>query len=351
MEKPLAVDGSQGEGGGQILRTTLSLAALLGRPVTIHRIRANRPKPGIRPQHLAGVRALAEITGGELRGGSVGSTELSFTPGPVRPGHYRFAIGTAGATSLVAALLLPPLLFAKAPSRLVISGGTHVPFSPPFHYLREIFLPALAQMGGQAGAAISRWGWYPHGGGEMIMDITPCPGLAPFRRPERGPLDRLELLAGSSRLPPHIGEREIAAARERLAVQGHHLTARTESAEAAGPGNMLFLRAAFAQTTAGFSALGKRGKPAEAVADDLCRSWLAFAASRATVDRFLADQLILYLALAQGDSEFLADTVSSHLTTNMAVVEQLLPVRFHCDRASGQVRVRGCGFRPPLLER
>ena len=347
MVKFLTIDGSQGEGGGQILRSVLSLSALLQQPVTVNNIRAKRSKSGLRPQHLAGVRALAEITGGELFGAHKNSTKLSFAPGPVRPGQYRFDIGTAGSTSLLLAALLPPLLFADAPTRLTITGGTHVPFSPTFHYLHKIFLPTLAQMGGRVSASINRWGWYPHGGGEIVIDIAPCTGLRGIQWLERGPLSSLELLVGLSQLPNHIAAREEERVKERLAAHGYRVTSLVKETPAAGPGNMLFLSAEFTQATVGFSALGRRGKPAESVADELCQSWFDFVNTAATVDRFLGDQLILYLALARGVSVLRCGQISRHLSTNIKVVDQFLPVRFNCQSATGEIRVTGAGFMPP----
>ena len=160
------IDGSQGEGGGQILRTALSLSALLGLPVTIENIRANRPKAGLRPQHLTAVKALKEICGAEVEGMAVDSRRIAFRPGRVRPGNYFFDVGTAGSVTLILQALLLPLALAPGPSRIKLRGGTHVPWSPPYHYLAEVFLPTLALMGIQTAVRLGKWGWYPKGGGE-----------------------------------------------------------------------------------------------------------------------------------------------------------------------------------------
>lgn len=342
MTGTLRVDGSLGEGGGQMLRTALSLAALLERPVELFNIRAKRKMPGLRPQHLTAVKALAKICGAELHGAHVNSTELFFAPQTIQGGHYRFDIGTAGAVSLVFAAVLPPLLFTTSPSKVMITGGTHVPFSPPFHYIDSIFLPALGQMGGQVAVTLRRWGWYPKGGGEIEVDINPCRVLLPFQNADRGELNSLRLLVGLSNLPFHIAEREATYVKDRLAKEGYGVDKRIVSEESYGQGNMVFLLSSFGKAAAGFSALGKKGRPAEKVAEDVCRQWFSFeSVARATVDLHLADQLVLYMALAAGKSFFVTERITEHLQTNINIIEQFLPVCFEIDPRSHRVRVEG----------
>jgi RNA 3'-terminal phosphate cyclase (ATP) len=343
MAEPLSIDGSYGEGGGQILRTALALAALLGRPVTIDHIRANRPKPGLRPQHLRAVRALAEITAAGLQGDRENSTRLTFMPQKLRGGTFRFDIGTAGACTLLVAAVLPPLLFAPEPSEVVITGGTHVPFSPPYHYFAEVFLPVIAAMGGKVESKLGRWGWYPAGGGEIKLQITPCRRLKAMRLEERGELQSLQLLIGLTNLPAHIAGREEETLQRQLTASGYRLESRLVTPTSAGQGNGLFLKAAFARTVVAFSALGRRGVPAEQVAGEVGHAWLTFVQSRAAVDLHLADQLIPYMALADGDSSLVTEQLSGHLLTNIRVVEQFLPVRFEVDEKELRVQVRGCG--------
>jgi RNA 3'-terminal phosphate cyclase (ATP) len=343
MAEPLYIDGSYGEGGGQILRTALALAAVLGRPVTIDRIRANRPKPGLRPQHLRAVRALAEITAAGLQGDRENSTRLTFTPQKLRGGSFRFDIGTAGACTLLIAAVLPPLLFASDSSEVVLTGGTHVPFSPSYHYFAEVFLPVIAAMGGRVESKLVRWGWYPVGGGEIRLRITPCHHLEAMRLEERGELQALQLLIGLTRLPGHIASREEETLHRQLAASDYRLESRLVTPASAGQGNGLFLKATFARTAAGFSALGRRGLPAEQVAREVGLAWLAFMQSRAAVDLHLADQLVPYMALADGDSSLVTEQLSGHLLTNIRVVEQFLPVRFGVDEKKLRVQVRGCG--------
>ncbi len=342
----LEIDGSSGEGGGQILRIALAMAVLCRREVIIRRIRANRPRPGLRPQHLQAVRALAAIGMADVEGAEVDSTRLSFRPRGLRAGPYRFAIGTAGACTLLLAAVLPPLLFAAGPSEVVVTGGTHVPFSPPYHYFAEVFLPALAAMGARVECALGRWGWHPEGGGEVRVRIAPCRGLHGGHLEEPGPLRALELLVGLGNLPEHVGRREAAAVRRCLGGQAGLLASRIVRAEAAGQGNALFLKAVFERTVAGFTSLGRRGKPAEQVAEEVCREWGSFMAGQATVDRHLADQLIPYLALASGRSSLVTEELTSHLRTNIEVVQQFLPVRFETDPRQALVKVIGCSVPP-----
>jgi len=346
----MVIDGSQGEGGGQILRTALALAALSQRPLEIHHIRANRPKPGLRPQHLATVRALARITTGEVSGDRESSTSLHFSPGPVTGGHYHFRIGTAGSVTLLAAAILPPLLFAATPSTVQIEGGTHVSWSPVFHYLDEILLPFLHRMGAEVEAGLEKWGWYPQGGGVCTLRIKPAQGLRPLRVMQRGRLRRLTLKLALAGLPLHIIDREEARVRRILGNRGYDFARIFEPAPSPGQGNVLFLKGEYEESLVGFSALGLKGKPAEQVAEELCRSWLDFEGSGGTVDKYLADQLLPYLAMAGGDSLLITEEITSHLRTNIAIIEQFLPVRFRLDPVTRIVAVSGTDFSGPAGE-
>lgn len=346
MENRIVIDGSFGEGGGQVLRTSLSLAALLKRPLEIHNIRANRGKPGLRPQHLAAVRALAAITGAEVSGDLPESTSLLFAPRAVTGGTYRFSIGTAGSVTLLAASILPPLLFAANPSTVVLEGGTHVPFSPVFHYFQEIFLPFLRRMGGDADVVLDRWGWYPRGNGSCTLRIRPCPGLKALRVPRRGPLRNLTLMLGLAGLPLHIIDREEQRLRTCLAARGYAFARRFEPAPSPGQGNVLFLKGEYEESLAGFSVLGKRGRPAEQVAEELCRQWLRFEKGSGSVDKHLADQLLLYMALARGNSLLTAEEVTSHLATNIEIIQRFLPVQFRLDPDARSAAVSGAAYAP-----
>lgn len=347
MGNQIVIDGSIGEGGGQVLRTSLALSALLERPVLISNIRVGRSKPGLRPQHLAAVRALARITAAEVRGDAENSTSLIFIPHDIRGGNYRFCIGTAGSVSLLAAAILPPLLFAPHPSVVVLEGGTHVPFSPVFHYLEKVLLPILQRMGGDVSVTLDRWGWYPRGGGKCTFRITPCQGLKALHLPYRGRLHRLTLMLGLAGLPLHIIDREESHVRMCLEEGGYTLERLFEPAPSPGQGNVLFLRGEYEEGVAGFTALGKKGKPAERVADDLCRQFFDFENSNGSVDKYLADQILLYMALAKGNSILTAEKVTCHLITNIEVIEKFLPVRFLVDQTTYSVTVTGTGYTVP----
>jgi RNA 3'-terminal phosphate cyclase (ATP) len=335
----LVLDGSHGEGGGQILRTALSLAVASKRAVTITNVRAGRRHPGLQPQHLTAVRALAAVSDAEFEGAELGSKALRFVPQGIRGGTYRFEVGTAGAVSLIFQALLLPLALADAPSRVTLVGGTHVPWSPPFHYLAETFLPALAGMGIRAEVALPRWGWYPRGGGEIEATIVPTPrgALRGFVAETRDAVAPIRGLSAVAHLPRSIAERQQRRAVERLAAADVAADIAIEDdAPAFGAGTLVFLAI---RGRAGFSALGRRGLPAEEVADAAVDPLLAYRASAAAVDEHLADQLVPFCALASTESTFTCPAISHHLATVAWVVEQFLPVRIHLD-AVRPARVR-----------
>ncbi|MBW1678282.1 MAG: RNA 3'-phosphate cyclase [Deltaproteobacteria bacterium] len=341
----IVIDGSYGEGGGQVLRTAMALAAILQRPLEIHNIRAGRKKPGLRPQHLIAVKAMTLITAGKVEGAELGSTRLYFEPRQIVPGSYSLDVGTAGSTSLVLQTMVPALLFAKKASRVVITGGTHVPWSPCFHYLKEVFVPGLRQMGGAIRVEIERWGWYPKGGGKVIASVSPVTGLCSIDRTWRGELQDTYALSAVSNLPVSIAERQRNQVLKRYRGHGHEVP-QIELLEgpSQGTGTVVFVGARFENGAVGFTSLGKRGKPAEKVADDACSDFFKFMASGAAIDDHLADQLVLYMALAKGRSSLIAGRITKHLVTNMWVIEQFLPVKFEVDVEAGRVSVEGIGF-------
>ena len=344
MKRTVTIDGRYGEGGGQILRTALTLCALFSVPLHIHHIRGNRKRAGLRPQHLAAVRALQRITGAEVHGAAVNSPELVFEPGPVTGGHYSFHIGTAGSTALVLQAVIPVLLFAETPSQVHLRGGTHVPWSPSFHFLQTVFVPALKAMGASVFLEIEQWGWYPKGGGEVRCSIDATHGLCPIHLTHRGRLDRLHILSAVSNLPVSIAVRQRDRALERIQHLGLPSSVQIEQASSPGQGTILFLGARFEGSRAGFSSLGTRGKRAEAVADDACDDLFRFLDSNGVVDRHLADQLVLYMALAKGRSTLIAEGLTDHLKTNIRVIEQFAPVSFGTDTDTGEIEVTGVGF-------
>jgi RNA 3'-terminal phosphate cyclase (ATP) len=319
------LDGSYGEGGGQILRTALSLAALTGTAVRIERIRAGRPKPGLRPQHLTAVQALAQVAQAEVTGAHLESQELTFRPRALRGGGYHFDVaaktGSAGSVTLIAQALLPPLLRAGSPTNIILKGGTHVPWSPPAHYLSQVFLPALSSMGAEVQMTLERWGWYPKGGGEVRFDVRPARILSGVEWRTPPPSSAFRALSVSARLPEHVARRQAARLEARL---GPAVPVEIIRVDGRDPGSLVCLWG----PRAGFSALGAPGKPAEQVADETVDAFLAFQESGAALDRHLADQILIYLALAAGPSAFTTEALTSHLTTNVWVIEQFLGPMF-----------------------
>ncbi len=320
----LSIDGSFGEGGGQILRTALALSTSLGRPFRITRLRARRDRPGLRPQHLAAVRAAAEVAGARVAGATRGSQTLVFTPGPVRPGPYRFDVGTAGSATLVAQTVLPALLTAAGPSTLTVIGGTHNPLAPPFEHLAETYLPLLERMGARVEARLTRRGFYPAGGGEIVLSVRPTPRLAPLRLTERGPVRAVRAEAVLEHLPRHIGERELAVVARRLGLEPAAL-AITEAGEAESPGNYLLVRVVTEALTEAFAGIGRRGLRAEAVAEGVADAVGRYLAAEVPVGPHLADQLLLPLALA-GGGEFLTVAPTGHTRTQLEVIRHFLPL-------------------------
>jgi RNA 3'-phosphate cyclase len=335
----ILIDGSQGEGGGQILRTALSLSTVLNRPIIIENIRANRSKPGLRPQHLTAVKALQQICDAKVEGLDIGSRRIIFHPGKIKPGDYGFDVGTAGSVTLIAQTLLLPLALASGPSRIVLRGGTHVPWSPPFHYLSEVFLPAAVRMGLQTDSRLKKWGWYPKGGGEVELTIQPAAGLAPLVLDRLWEPEEVQVRCATSNLPGHIREREKARIQELLQMRKMEAFYDLEEGTAIGQGNLVFIAARKGPAAAGFSALGAKGKPAERVAEEVARAFFSFLDSGAAVDEHLGDQLLPYLALASGRSVLLVQGLSSHLRTNLWVVNQFLPGRLVFTEEKGSARV------------
>jgi RNA 3'-terminal phosphate cyclase (ATP) len=319
----LAIDGSYGEGGGQILRTALALSMVTGQGFEIVHIRAQRPRPGLRPQHLAAVRAAAFACGARVGGAFDGSPDLRFEPGALAGGDFRFEIATAGAASLVLQTILTPLARAAEPSRIVVTGGTHVPASPSFHYLARHWSPVVSRLGFRFGLELERAGFYPPGGGEVRAQVQPSVTLSePFVLEERGELVAVRGISGAARLKGNVAERQKAAAAERLWEQ-RRLESSWEVLEvkAESPGSFLMVEAEFTSGRAAFAFLGQRGLRSEILGDRAARTLLRFLEGEGAVDPHLADQLAVPMALA-GGGRVTTSEVTNHLQTVAAVLSQ-----------------------------
>jgi RNA 3'-terminal phosphate cyclase (ATP) len=329
------LDGSFGEGGGQILRSSLALSLLTGRPFRLRNIRANRSRPGLQPQHLMSVLAAAEIGSAKLKGAKLGSSTLDFEPGPVAAGNFHFRIGTAGATGLVLHTVYLPLALAKTPSTVTIEGGTHVAHSPCYHFLDRSWRAYMAAIGLQVSLRMERSGFYPRGGGVVHADIRPAQLLG-YNPAGATPVTRVHVLSGVAGLPEHIRRRQAARAADRLTERGLEVEVHEESWPG-GPGTMLGVELPTEPAPTFFFALGERGKPAEKVADEAVAQVEAFLdGGPAGIDEHSSDQLLLPLALSPEGSRFRTACVSSHLLTNAAVIQQFLPRQIVCDRDEGQ---------------
>lgn len=321
----LTIDGAYGEGGGQILRTSLALSLVTGTPFRIEHIRAGRPKPGLLRQHLTAVHAAAEIGQAQVTGAALGSLHLTFIPGRVTPGTYTFSVGTAGSTTLVLQTVLPALILASEPSTLILEGGTHNPFAPPFDFLAQAFLPLVNRMGPQVTARLERPGFYPAGGGTCQITLAPTTTLTRLDLQTRGEVRAIQARALVAKLPRSIAERELAVIAQQLAWHGDWLHVETV-AQARGPGNVVILTVTCEQVTEVFTGFGARGVRAETVAAQVVQAAQHYLAADVAVGEHLADQLLVPLALARG-GEFTTLPLSLHTTTNMQVIHQFLEVR------------------------
>ncbi len=343
----VVIDGSHGEGGGQIVRTAVALASLTGRPLREERIRAGRPRPGLDAQHLTAVRAAARICSARISGDTLGSTVLEFEPsGGPRSGDYAFDVaearagGSAGAVTLVLQTVLVPLALATGPSTLTLRGGTHVTRAPSVDYVRDVWLPAIRPMGIAAQLDLVRVGWYPVGQGELGVRISG--GARPVSRDacERGSLVRIAGRALTSRLPTHVGERMRQRAVAILGSLGVRVEVLAQDVEAACPGAGLFLLAEYEHSCTGSSALGRRGLPAENVADEAAQGLIAFHRAGACIDAHLGDQLLLPMSVASGPSSARVSAATRHLGTNAWVIERFGVARVRIDEAEwGTARV------------
>lgn len=331
--KMIELDGATGEGGGQVLRTALTLSMITGQPFRIVNIRANRSKPGLMRQHLVAVQAAAEVCGASVTDAQVGSTSLTFIPQGIKAGDYQFAIGSAGSCTLVLQTLVPALLFADKPSTVRISGGTHNPMAPPVQFLQRAYCPLLEAMGASVQIELVRSGFYPAGGGVVVASIAPCARLGQIALMERGERRAGYAEAIVAGIPGSIGQRELECVGSGMGWSEEQLLMRGLPAEQ-GPGNALLITLEYEHVTEVVVAFGEKSLRAEAVAKQAVQEARSYMVSGAAVGEHLADQLMLPMALAGGGS-FTAQTVSQHALTNAEVIGRFLPVAFSFEPGEG----------------
>jgi RNA 3'-phosphate cyclase len=338
------VDGSQKSGSGTILRMSIAFAALKHEPLHITNIRYNRPKPGLKPQHLEAVLTAAKLCNAQTQGVTLGSTELAFTPAEISGGKFTAQIGTAGSIPMLFMTVLPICLFAKEPVELrVFQGGTDTMQAPTINYLSCVFLPTLGKMGIEAELTVQRYGYYPKGNGAATLKVKPCKALKPLRLEEFGAVERVEGVSVCTFLGNRkVSERQAQTATETLSSHGYppKIQIVNDTSNPVQKGSSL---AVWAQTTTGAligaDALGELGKTAEAVGAQAAQSLLAELSAKATVDAHLADMLIPYFALAKDSSVFLTREVTDHIESNLWLAEKMLGVCFNVNRVGDLYRV------------
>ena len=333
----MIIDGSLGEGGGQILRSSLTLSMVTGKPFAIENIRAGREKPGLMRQHLTAVKAAAAICGAETRHAEIGSTRLAFEPGRVAAGAHVFNIGSAGSTSLVLQTLLLPLALCGAPSRLVIQGGTHNLAAPPFEFIARAFLPLLARIGFCVSIRLNRPGFFPAGGGEIVVEIEPAAKLEPLMLETRGGLVRRRIEAQVANLPFAIARREVAHAGEMLGwADAERVPCQIDGAPSTG--NVVLIEVEHEAVTEVFTGFGRQGVSAEAVAATAAREAGDYLAGANAIGPHLADQLLLPMALGAGGC-FTTGPLSDHTRTNIGTIQRFLDMPVELRSEAEGVRV------------
>jgi RNA 3'-terminal phosphate cyclase (ATP) len=345
MPVEIEIDGSQGEGGGQILRSSLTLSLVTGTPVKISNIRAGRDKPGLMRQHLTAVRAAAEVGDAQVEGDAVGSQSLSFMPHAIKAGSYSFSVGTAGSGTLVLQTVLPALMIADAPSDITVEGGTHNQWAPPYDFLADAYFPILNRMGVRVTSGLERHGFYPAGGGRFSVGIEPVAGsLAGVELLERGEILHRSFTAIVAHLPRSIAQRELDVAAEKLgwSPSCFHLH---DVRNSQGPGNVIIAEMHSEHLREVFTGFGRQGARAERVANEVVDQLRDYLASTAPVGRHLADQLLLPLGIAAwrdgAVSRFKTLPLTRHSSTHIAILRVFLgvPIDVHADRGVTTVSI------------
>jgi len=325
------IDGSFGEGGGQILRTSLSLSLMTGKAFEIKNIRANRKRPGLMSQHLSSVEAARLISNGVVRGATLNSMHLVFEPGEVQPGDYSIEISTAGAASLVFQTIYLPLACSKSESHVRITGGTHVPWSPSFHYLKYQWLPVLEKLSFRMKLTLDRAGFYPEGQGKFRATILPIEGIKSLHLAERGSLIKIEGVSAVASLSRSVAERQKQQALRRLQSAGFNADIEIETMPSKFKNTMCLIQPKYDLCSGCFSALGAIGRRAEKVADEAVAEALEYIDSQGCVDKYLADQLLLPLCFSSDKSIFSTTQITEHVRTNVAIIKKFLEIEIHLE--------------------
>jgi RNA 3'-terminal phosphate cyclase (ATP) len=337
-ERLLTIDGSQGEGGGQVLRSSLALSLVTGKPFAIENIRANRKKPGLMRQHLTAVAAAAEVGRADVQGAHIGSQRLVFRPGKVEAGNYKFSVGTAGSATLVLQTVLPALLMAGAESNLTLEGGTHNPLAPPFDFLAKTYLPLIGRMGPSVEARLVRPGFYPAGGGKFTVRVQPVQHLGRLELVERGESTARRVRALGGNLPRHIAERECRTIAQETGWDDRCFSIE-EVKGSRGPGNALMIELESEHLTEVFTGFGQLGVRAEDVAKQALRDAREYLAAGAPVGQHLADQLMLPMAigvyLETGGGQFRTMRLTPHSVTHLEIIRTFLEVAVQVENAGG----------------
>ncbi len=333
----ITIDGSEGEGGGQVLRYSAALSLITGEPFTIENIRGGRTKPGMMRQHVTALEAAAAIGGAEVNGLAVGSDHLTFRPGSVTPGEYHFAVGTAGSTCLVLQTILVPLMLADKPSRVVIEGGTHAMAAPPFEFIAQTLLAVIAKMGPSITATLERHGFYPRGGGRIVVEFDPAP-LRPIECVDRGKPVSQKAEAVVAGVPHDIADRELSAMQKILSDWPQESFVPRQLSADEGPGNALLIAAEFEHVTEVMSGFGKIGVPAEKIGKTTAKRMAGYLASGAFAGPYLQDQLLLPFALARGGA-FTTVKISQHTRTAIDLIELFTGTSFRVSPGEGKAHL------------
>ncbi|MEM3555667.1 MAG: RNA 3'-terminal phosphate cyclase [Candidatus Micrarchaeia archaeon] len=344
----IEVKADEMEGGGQVLRSSISLSSVFGVPVKLFNIRAKRAKPGMQAQHLMGVEAAARITSAEVQGLEKGSMQLIYTPKTINAGKFNFNIGTAGSSMLVLQTILPIALFSPSETQVRIIGGTHVAWSPNFHFVKEVFLPIIKKMGCSLESfELERAGWYPKGGGAVKLLIKPINSLKPIQLTSPGKMIKILGISCCSNLPETIPQRQASAARKLLIKNGYDAEIEEVTLPSYSKGSALTLWAIYENTILGASSLGELGKKSEVVGEEAAKNLLEEMKSGAALDSHMGDQVLIYMGLAKGESSVTVSKLTSHIKTNIWVIEQFINSRFRIEEfESGvaKITIEGVGL-------